>query len=175
MNEAVIRDYRRELVLYVLAHTQSGTAAELAAKAQGSAEAEGHPRRLWQGLIPTEVAGILRVLVNQRVAVRAGEQREGRSGLDRPVWRYALSREAAQRVEMPEPPVDAAASDASPYAGMTRTQLYALLEVGDIAMAELSRLQQEFMSTLQQSMRVNARMRQRLAEVGLMDAEGAQG
>jgi hypothetical protein len=170
-----LREYRRGLALYVLAsQKQPLTAADLVEAMNTTAMNEGHPEDCWRSFDAPGAIGVLRALENARLVEQGEKAWDGRAGRETPTWRYALGPVAAQKVRLPEPPparparaVAAAATPEDPYAGLDRRQLYAMLEVGDMAMAELARLQAEGFASLQRSLQVNARIRLRLAEVGL--------
>lgn len=170
------REYRRGLALAALAAAPEPlTAAELAEWMRTLAKAEGHPSALWSSLNGLDAAGTLRILENAGQAQQHGEKHVPKQARSAPTWRHSLSKEEARAVPMPDPPAPPAPEGMSAlpdtrYAALSRPQLYAMLEVGDLAMGELARLQQEVlrgMETLQQSAAVNARMRRILVEAGL--------
>lgn len=173
-----MREYRRGLALFAVAHGKEPmTAAEIAEAMGELAMNDGHPKACWSGLDAPAVVGILRSLENAGLVEQAPETKRHRAGRQAPTWRYSLGAAAAKKVQMPEPPPrDAApspatralhAEDESPYSGMTRQQLYAVLEVSDLYVAQCAQFMQQVNAT-------NSRARRILADVGLGDLAGEQ-
>lgn len=178
-----LREYRRALALAAMDHaTEPVTAGELTEMMGLYAQAEGHPPHCWRSLNGSEVSGVLRTLEGDGSVVRAGGRRDGRAGRDAPLWRLSghMRGEVSHVMAMPSvddldeeeeelplqasaPPASvppAPAEEPSPYGGMNRLQLYALLEVGD----RLAGVQARHMRELQDT---TSWARAKLAEVGL--------
>lgn len=171
-----MREYRRELALYVVAHAKEPmTAGEVAEVMGSTAMAEGHPQACWDGLDGNAALGYLRALENAGLVKQTGEtKRDSRSGRQPPTWCYAPAR--ARTVQLPEAPrrmldrddppavpspASAARDEASsPYAGMSRKQLLTVLEVSDLYTTACYQF-------LQQITVLNGKARTMLAEVGL--------
>lgn len=174
-----LREYRRGLALYALAHAKSPmTAAETAAAMGELAMGEGHPPACWSNLDAPTVLGILRSLENAGLVIQSDERRrDTRNGRPAPTWDFVGTAAARKAVSMPEPPpkgaprraLDQAPASGGDYHDLTRPQLYALLEVGDLALQELARMQQEGLQTLQRASEFNGRIRQKLVSAGLED------
>jgi hypothetical protein len=181
-----LRIYRRELALYALAKSiEPLMASELVELMRSLSESEAHPEHCMKALDTLTVSGVLKRLENEALAEQSGTKRDRRAGADRPAWRYSLGRAAAQKVSMPDPPPPPSTTqmlppplprteptlaqewDESRYDNLTRSQLYALLEVGDMALMELARLQQESLLSLQRAAALTGRIRTRLVEAGL--------
>lgn len=171
-----MREYRRGLALYVVAHSREPLTAGEVAEAMGTtAMGEGHPSSCWQDLEAPAALGMLRALENAGLVEQTGDtKRDSRSGRTPPTWRYAMGSVAAKRVLLPEPPAPSPAAralaaqapapaDASPYAGMTRQELYAVLEVSDLYTTACAQF-------MQQVADLNSRARRILAAAGLADA-----
>lgn len=173
-----LREYHRGLALYVVAHSQSPlTAAEVAEHMGTLAMSEGHPRACFEAISAPTVLGWLRALENAGL-VGQGElpKRDTRNGRTSPTWRYSLGTLAAKKVQIPDAPpkgaparapMDPPPADESPYAGMTRQQLYAVLEVSDLYATQCA----QFMQSLHD---LNSRARRVLAAAGLGDLTGEQ-
>ena len=175
--KAGMREYRRDLALYTLARAREPmTAAEVAEAMGTAAMSDGHPRECWLDIDAPSVTGVLRTLANAGQVEQAGESKpDRRNGRDAPTWRCALSVNAAKLVLMPVPPSrddDAPGAPAlpalppSPYDGMTRKELYAVLEVSDLYTTACAQF-------MQQVADLNSRARRILANAGLSDGGDA--
>ena len=172
-----LREYHRGLTLYAVAHCKAPmTAAEIAESMGALAMNEGHPRTCFEGIAGPTVLGWLRALENAGLVEQTGTtKRDTRRGSNVPTWCYSLDAAAARKVSMPEPPPKGAAAraatdlpalaDDSPYAGMTRQQLYAVLEASDVYVAGLAQFVQHVND-------LNSRARRILAAAGLGDLAG---
>lgn len=174
-----LRVYRRDLALYALAGSSEPLmASELADYMVELTRSEAHPDHCRSGIDSATASGVLRSLSNEKLVVQDGEKTDRRAGRPAPTWKYAMGKEAAKRVRMPEPPPSGAPLTSQlrgqeqkedPYEGLNRTQMYALLEVGDMAIQELARLQQESMQILQRTSEFASRVRLKLVAAGLED------
>lgn len=173
-----MREYRRGLALYVVAHgAEPLTAAEIAEAMGEMAMSEGHPPACWASLDGPAVLGILRALENSGLVEQGTATKRHRAGREAPTWRYSLGAVAAKKVQLPDPPqpnlaelsarAQRAPADDSPYSGMTRQQLYAVLEVSDLYVAQCAQFMQQVHAT-------NSRARRILAAAGLGDLTGEQ-
>jgi len=174
-----LRDYRRGLALHALAHgAEPMTASELAEAMGSMSMAEGHPATCWRGIDGPSTLGLLRALENAGLVEQTGEtKRDSRSGRAPPTWRYAPGGAPAKQVPLPHPPADLAAQslqaqapdDHARYGDLTRPQLYALLEVGDMALLEVARMAQESIQGLNRVADFAGRVRHKLVAAGLED------
>ncbi|PJK00822.1 hypothetical protein CO641_02300 [Lysobacteraceae bacterium NML91-0213] len=176
---AAIRQYRRELALFLLDRIVDPiSSGDLVEQMGAFAQAEGHPEVCWRSINGPDVHGILRALEGEGMVVRDGSDRDRRAGRDTPLWRIANHvRGAALTVTVPdvddeaeeEIPITASlaavAGVETPYDTMTRPQLYALLETAD----EMAGAQARILREIQE---VAERARRRLASVGLLDGQG---
>lgn len=143
INQDELRQYHRHAAMYVLQSSQGMTAAEAHEAVTGLALANGHPKEC-ASISPAGVAGILRTLQNEGVAVQGGARQNTRQGRSEPTWRLA---HGAQPLLPPPAPVGRTGRGAvpgqDPLAHLSREQLMAMILVGDELSAATARFQAE--------------------------------
>jgi hypothetical protein len=165
MNDDALKDYQRQFALASLRKAgKELTSNEIAEQIQINALVEGHPDACWRSMSPPSVAGHMRSLEKAGDVVRCGARSNGRAGRDEPTWKPVAGYDP--KAEFPLPlqdapsappaPVRAAAPppDASPYADLTRPQLYALLEVHDDISSLLVRFLRDFQEVRMKAHRI---------------------
>lgn len=109
------RQYRRELLLHVMAAAGPSTAADLSDAMKAAARAEEHPTSLFFPVDGSTVAGMLKTLAREERAEQVGELLNQKRGRNEPLW--ALSGDAiAKSHPMPWAPDPDGENDAEPRA-----------------------------------------------------------
>lgn len=145
INQDELRQYHRQATMYVLQSSQSMTAAEAHEAVTGLALAKGHPKEC-AAISPAGVAGVLRSLQNEGIAVRGPARQNTRHGRSEPTWRLE---DGLQMIQPPTAPgrrsgaAPANAAGQDPLAHLSREQLMAMILVGDELSAATARFQAE--------------------------------
>lgn len=165
------RAYQRSMALFCLHNNDTpASAGEIAEQMGVLAQHDGHPRALWIGINAPGVAGVLKALQNDGAAELYGYRKNTRNGREEPTWTCIGDRDPNLR--MPNPAMFETADDepaATPdpvapnhdrYAPLSRSELYALLEVHDAISGAAARFMREISE-------INARSRARLLAAGI--------
>lgn len=174
------RDYRKDFALAVLRRAfRPMTASEIAEHIAVLGPVEGHPRKCWAACSPVVIAGVMRTLELNNVVTKDEEPvKNTRSGRLEPKWIPVDGYDRAAAIPMApdlseQAPAPATAvleakqvapaavpAVTSPYADLSRQQLYALLQVHD----EISGAAARFFSEVRD---INSRARAALMAVGI--------
>lgn len=164
-----IKAYHRALLLHVMQRAGKPiTAGDLVELMGAFAMAEQHPEPFWRRMDASLVLGLLRKLTGTgEVKQGAEKQRNPRHARDEPTWVLSVpedffpaphpeffSAETARALARPP------AAAASPYDGLTRSQLYTLLRFNDDHACAIARFMRDVAD-------INERFRRALSEQGM--------
>lgn len=139
-----LRQYHRQATIYVLQSNGGMTAAEIHEAVTATALTCGHPKECGS-ITPAGIAGVLRTLQNECLAVPRGGRRNTRHGRSEPTWALAEGIETVAQPSAPSrrPPVSPSSGPYDPMAGLSREQLMAMLLVSDELSEATARFQAE--------------------------------
>lgn len=163
-----LREYRQDFALAILLRgCRPMSAAEVAEHIAVLGQMEGHPASCWRDADPITMAGHLRALETKSLVVKSGVRQDTRAGRDVPMWKPVAEYQHTAPLPLPPETSEAKAApamprpaDPNPYADLTRSQLYALLQVHD----QISGVCQRFMRDMED---LSEKARRQLNAAGL--------